>query len=87
MTDIHEWFEINWADITKSAPDMTVFDASPIRNFSAHFPIELRPDNIMAGGRYRWCGHIMTSRGMVWVSEMSRRRAYEYANSFWSPIL
>lgn len=86
MQDVIEWFEVMWADITKAAPDTSRFDSTPVPTETL-WGIELRPDVVKAGGRYRWCGFVATPRGMVWISEMTRRRAREAVNQNWSPIL
>ena len=82
-----EWFEMNWADITGIPPDTSRFVTTPIQSFSEWMTVTCEPDRVGAGGRYRWCGFVATQRGLVRVSEMTRRRAEEVVNSLWSPIL
>lgn len=70
-SDVHEWFEMNWSDITGSP--LVGIDSTPIKRCSPWIDESLCVD--YTSRRKRWCGWVCTPTGMKRICEMTRKRA------------
>lgn len=71
--DVHEWFEMNWADITNTTP--VVANAEPLpKQLGSWVSVTLERD--YESSRFRWCGWVgKQGKRMTRISEWTRERA------------
>ena len=79
--DVHEWFEMQWADVTNQRP--VGIDMTPIKFSPPWVDVLLGVDWLTK--RFRWHGWVCTPTGMKRVCEMTRLRAVKKVEELCQP--